>query len=207
MKPDHFAVMGEPRRPWLDPEVLKARFLARSGEEHPDRVHRAGDAERAVATERFAALNAAYQCLREPRDRLAHLIELEAGAPPRDVQRITPGTVELFAEVGELCRSVDAFLAERDRVTSPILRVGWLQRSADWTERVQALRGRILGIRAGLWAELEAMNGAWESAPPPGDAGRRSALPLERLEEVYRALGYARRWIEQLEERGVRLAV
>jgi DnaJ-domain-containing protein 1 len=207
MSSDHFAAMGETRRPWLDLEALKAKFLARSGKEHPDRVHQAGDAERAGATDRFAELNAAYRCLREPRDRLAHLIELETGTRPRDVQRIPPGTMDLFAEVGQMCQSVDAFLAERDRVTSPIVRVSWLQRSADWADQVQQLERRIVGRRAQLWAELEAMNGAWDSAPPVGDSGRSKVLSLERLEQVYRALGYAHRWIEQLEERRIRLSL
>jgi TPR repeat protein len=36
-----FALLSEPRRPWLDAEPLKQRFLARSNEVHPDRVHSA----------------------------------------------------------------------------------------------------------------------------------------------------------------------
>ena len=38
---DAFALLSEPRRPWLDAEALKARFLPLSAAVHPDRVHSA----------------------------------------------------------------------------------------------------------------------------------------------------------------------
>jgi curved DNA-binding protein CbpA len=204
---DHFSMLGEARRPWLDPEALKARFLALSGKEHPDRLGEAGEAERVAATERFAALNAAFTCLREPRDRLAHLLELETGVRPRDVQRMPPGTMELFAEVGQTCQGVDAFLSGRDRVASPILRVSWMREAFVWTERVQDLRQRVLGRRQQLLDELQGMNRAWSAAPREGDPRRAAALPLERLEQVYRVIGYTNRWLQQLEERSTQLAV
>ena len=57
-------------------------------------------------SQRFVALNAAYQVLREPKDRLLHLLELELGAKPTEVQPTSPGAMELFLEVGRLCREV-----------------------------------------------------------------------------------------------------
>ena len=56
---DYFALLNEPRRPWLDPEPLKDKFLALSATVHPDRVHNLGAAERAAAQERYTELNAA----------------------------------------------------------------------------------------------------------------------------------------------------
>ena len=55
-----------------------------------------------------------------------------------------------------------------------------------------------------LLAELQAMNPAWESASQPGPP--RAALPLERLEQIYRLLSYFSRWSEQLQERIVQLS-
>src|SRR5436309_5157524 len=101
---DYFALLGEPRRPWLDPEKLKAKFLALSAEIHPDRFHSAPAAEKQATHERFPRLNAAYQVLREPKDRLRHLLELELSAKPAEVQQTSPGAMELFMEVGRLCR-------------------------------------------------------------------------------------------------------
>ena len=46
---DYFALLDEPRRPWLDPEAIRQKFFARSGGVHPDKIHAASDAEKAVA--------------------------------------------------------------------------------------------------------------------------------------------------------------
>jgi DnaJ-domain-containing protein 1 len=203
---DAFALLDEPRRPWLDTEELKQRFRQLSNDVHPDRVHSAGEEEKQRATQRYAELNAAYHTLREPRDRLMHLLELELGAKPKDVQRIPPGTMELFVEVGQLCRDVDAFLAERGNVTSPLLKVQMFERGMDWTDKLQALQQRINGKRDELTAELQQMNASWETAPPIGSPERAAALPLERLEQIYRVFSYVARWSEQMNERIVQLA-
>src|SRR6266480_4581877 len=96
---DYFFLLDEPRRPWLDPEVLKAKFHVLTSTVHPDRVHRATEPEKQAANQRYAELNAAYQCLREPKDRLRHLLELERGIKVEDVQKISPGTMDWFMEI------------------------------------------------------------------------------------------------------------
>ena len=79
---DYFALLGESRRPWIDPEELKAKFLALTAQVHPDRVHNASEAEKQAASRRSAEMNAAYNCLREAKTRLLHLLELERGTRP-----------------------------------------------------------------------------------------------------------------------------
>jgi len=202
---DAFATLGQIRQPWLDAEALKQVFLSLSAPHHPDRVHGSGDAERAAANQRFAELNAAYNTLREPRERLLHLLELELGARPKDVQRLPPGTMDYFMQVGQLCRDVDAFLAERAKAVSPMLRVRFLEQGMDWMDRINALQQRIAEYRDRLLGEVQAMNPAWEQAPAVGVAGRSAALPLERLENHYRSLSYVSRWAGQLQERFVQL--
>jgi hypothetical protein len=203
---DAFALLGEPRRPWLDPEALKQKFLPLSAESHPDRIHSASDEEKERATSRYAELNAAYNTLREPRDRLLHLLELELGAKPRDVQRIPPGTMDLFVEVGQLCRDVDAFLSQRSNVTSPLLKVQMFERGMEWTDKLQALQQRINAKRDELAAEVQQMNSLWDAAPPAGSPARTAALPLDRLEQIYRVFSYITRWTEQIQERVIQLA-
>jgi hypothetical protein len=203
---DAFALLSEPRRPWLDPEALKQKFRSLSNDAHPDRVHSASEAEKQQATARYAELNAAHNTLREPRDRLLHLLELERGAKPRDVQRIPPGTMDLFVEVGQLCRDVDAFLPQRANVTSPLLKVQMFEKAMEWTDKLQALQQRINAKRDELTMELQQLNAVWESAPPIGSPERAAALPLERLEEIYRVFSYIARWSEQIQERNVQLA-
>ncbi len=204
---DAFAILSEPRRPWLDADVLKARFLPLATAVHPDRVHAASEAEKAAAAERYAALNSAFNILREPRERLLHLLELEAGAKPGDIQRIPPGTMDLFVEVGQTCRDADAFLAKKSTATSPMLKLRLMQEGLEWADTLQGLQNRVNARRDELTAELRAMNAAWDAAPPVGSLDRASALPLERLEQIYRAVSYVARWTEQLSERVVQLAI
>ena len=102
---DHFALLNEPRRPWVDPDSLKQKFLALSAEVHPDRVHNSGDSEKQRAQERYTDLNAAYNCLREPKSRLQHLLELELGVKPGNVQSIPPDLMDVFLEVSQACRA------------------------------------------------------------------------------------------------------
>ena len=204
---DAFALLSEPRRPWLDAEALKARFLPLSAAVHPDRVHSASEAEKAAANTRYAELNAAYNTLREPRDRLLHLLELEAGGKPKDVQRIPPGTMDLFVEVGQTCRDTDEFLKQKSTSDSPMVKLRLMQEGLDWLDRLQALQGRVNAKRDELTTELRQMNGVWEAAPAIGIPDRVNALPLERLEQVYRAMSYVARWTEQIQERIVQLAL
>jgi hypothetical protein len=204
---DAFELLSEQRRPWLDEAALKGRFIEQSSPFHPDRVHGAPEADRLAATERYAELNAAFNRLREPRDRLLHLLELESGSSPGDIQRIPPGTMDLFVEIGQTCRDCDAFLAGRGTPTSPMLKLKAMRESLDWSGRIDSLRDRVMAKRDSLAGELEAMNPLWAAAPPVGDSQRRAALPLERLEQIYRAMSYIARWTGQLDERRVQLAM
>src|SRR5437867_4102695 len=113
---DYFALLREPRRPWVNPEALKAKFLAHSAAVHPDRVHDASDAEKRAAHQRYLELNAAFNCLREPAERLRHLMELECGRKPAVVQNVPPALSDQFLEVNRLCRDADAFLQERSQI-------------------------------------------------------------------------------------------
>lgn len=204
---DYFALLGEPRRPWLDPAPLQARFHRLAADAHPDRTHAAGEEDKAAANARFAALNAAHGCLRDPKGRLSHLLLLEWGQKPPDVQRIPPGTIELFTEVGTACHEVDAALAGRDQETSPMRRLRFVERGLEWSDRMESLRKDIQARQEALMRELREMNAFWESAPPPGDPARRTSLPLRRLAELSQLFSYLARWSSQLEERLTRLAL
>lgn len=202
---DHFALLDEPRRPWLDASALKTKFLARSAEVHPDRVHSAPAAERAAAQERYTALNAAFNTLREPKDRLQHLLELESGAKPGNIQSTPPELMDLFFAVGQLCRDVDFFLLEKGRANSPLLKVKMFRRAMEWTDQLNALQQRLNAQRGELESALQALNENWATAPTEL-AARRAALPLARLEQLYRTFSFLSRWSGQLQERLVQLA-
>jgi curved DNA-binding protein CbpA len=200
---DCFALLDESRRPWIDPEALKQKFLSLSAVVHPDRVHQAGLAEKQAAQTRFAELNAAYTRLREPRDRLRHLLELELGAPPADIQQIPPELVDLFMEVGQANRDADVVLKEKSSIASPLLKVQLFERGQDRTEKLTLLRSKLNGRTDQLLAELRAIDSQWTAKPD--DAAARRQL-LQRLDDLYRLLGYFGRWSSQIQERIVRLA-
>src|SRR5262245_34451158 len=155
---DYFALLDQPRRPWLDVERLKSRFFALSAEVHPDRFHNLGTAEQQVAQQRFAKLNAAYNILREPKERLLHLLELEMKAKGKEIQQVPAGLMELFMELGQLCRDADAFLAERANAISPLLKVRMFEQSQEWIEKLLGVSRRIQGDRQRLLTETMEMN-------------------------------------------------
>lgn len=198
---DHFALLNEPRRPWLDVDLLKQKFLALASDAHPDRVHNASQSEKAGATQRYAQLNAAYNCLAEPKLRLLHLLELELGAKPKDIQTIPAALADLFAEVANTCRNADGFLVEKTKTTSPLLQVQLFERGQDWVEKLNGLQRKLNELREQLTGELKSLDAQWVSADA---ASRREILP--KLEELYRLFGYFNRWNSQIQERVVQLS-
>lgn len=204
---DAFALFGEPRRLWPDPDALKERFLQLSGETHPDRFHHLPEPEREAAGQRFEALNTAYQLLRETKPRLQHLLQLESGVKPREVQSFPDELMGVFGEVSTLCRQADAFLVEKERAASPLLKVKLFEQGMEWTDKLTALQARLQTRQAALDAELKTLNHAWETAPPVGAPERPRSLPLVRLEELYRDASYLARWSAQVRERIVQLSL
>lgn len=203
---DSFALLGQARRPMPDLEELKAAFHARAAQTHPDRFHNAPEAERRAANETHASLNAAFNILREPRDRFAHLIELESGRKPGGIEAVPEELMAGFFEVGQLCRQVDAFLAGDASVTSPILRVQRFQQSIAWTDKLNAQLAPLTATLDTALADAAGWNAAWDAAPPVGSPERPAALPLEALTVTFRRVSFLTRWTGQLRERIGRLA-
>ncbi|MGZ4961359.1 MAG: J domain-containing protein [Limisphaerales bacterium] len=203
---DYFALLEEPRRPWVEVEPLKAKFLALSSRVHPDRLHSASDSAKQLATDRYSALNAAYNCLRDTKERLGHLLELELGAKPGNVQKIPSASMDLFMEIGNTLREVDVFLVQKAKINSPLIKVQTFAKGMEWTDRLNAVQQRINGNRDVFCDELRGMNAAWESAPSEGP-DRTAALPLGRLEEIYRGMSFIARWTEQIQQRIVQLSL
>ena len=202
---DNFAILSEPRRPWLDPDALKAKFLGLSPAAHPDRA--TGARERAAAEHRFAELNAAYQCLREPKDRLHHVVVLETGQEARQVRQVPKALADLIIPAEQICRDVTDFLTEKARATSPLVQAECFERGLEWTERIGAMQQEFQSYRTQLDAEAQSLNPAWAAEDGLRPAERAGQLPLEQLENLYRAYSYVTRYEQQLQERLVQLAI
>ncbi len=194
---DYFALLNEPRRPWLEAEALKEKFLALSAEVHPDRVHLSSEADKLAANRRYTELNAAYHCLREPRDRLRHLLELELGKKPSDLTNVPDDLMDLFFGVGKVLKETDAFIVEKSKATSPLLQVQFFERGQEWIEKLGGLRQTINSRREPLINELKSLSPTWDGKPQK---------PLERLLEIWRLLSFYERWLAQIQERVVQLS-
>jgi DnaJ-domain-containing protein 1 len=201
VRPDYFELLNETRRPWLEPEALQQKFLALSASVHPDRVHHLGPAERAAAQQRYVELNAAYRCLREPKDRLRHLLELEMGTVPSEIQRVPPDLMDSFMQVSQVCREADAVVSDKSKTTSPLLKVQCFERAQVEREKVLVLQGKLNARRESLLAELRTIDAKWSA----GDRESRGGW-LSRMEELYRLFSYFDRWLGQLQERVVQLS-
>lgn len=204
---DCFALLDEPRRPWLDAEALKQRFLTRAAALHPDRFHGASPAEKEEALRRYTELNGAHARLRDTKDRLAHLLELELGRRPLNVQQVPAAAMELFFQVGQLCRETDQFLAGRGQVTSPLLKAQSFERGLELADRISGLQRVLAEALQGIEARLQTLNTAWAAAPAAGSPERAGQLPLDQVESLYRESSFLARWRGQLQERFVQLSL
>ncbi len=188
---DHFALLDLPRSPWLEVAEVKARFARLSGPVHPDRVHQADDATRAAATQRYADLNSAQQCLSDTRQRLRHLIELETGQLPADVGAVPPQISDLFVEVGKALKLADELVRQKQATTSPMVQAQVMRQAM---ERTESLRGVIADLdrrRSALDDRCQELGSRWV-------AGER---PLGELTELHRDYSFVNRWLDQLRER------
>ena len=191
---DYFALLDEPRQPWLDEETLKVKFFALSTSVHPDRVHALTEVERKAAHDRYTQLNAAYHCLRESKERLRHLLELQVGRKPAAVQQVPAELVELFFEIGHATRAADEFLKRKASITSPLLLVDLFDEGQKISECLTGLRDNLTARQNELTNELQILNDDWQQR-------------LERLELIQQTLSYLHRWTAQLKERIVQLTL
>jgi curved DNA-binding protein CbpA len=196
---DCFALLNEPRRPWLDPEALKKKYFALSAEFHPDRVHNGPPGLKSSTHQRYAEINAAYNRLRDPKERLSHFLELERGHKLKETQQVSPEVSIFFDPVNSLCREADALLQEKNRMTSPLLQVTIFERGQELTERLFELQRQVNSEREQALAEIQRMDSTWE------ETSDREATLLA-LEELYPVLSYFTRWSGQIQERIVQLA-
>jgi len=195
MSRNPFAIFDLEPGPALDAGALKERFARATSEWHPDKFAQVPETERIAAEARFAELNQAYQTLIDPRQRLLVLYELTKGEKPRDVQRIPPGTMDLFIEVGQICQQLDQFLERKRNAGGALERAALMGEELTLQDTLTTLRGKLEQLGVTLEADLAALDTRWR----PGEKD------LNALEAVYRKYSYLARWQQQLEEREIAL--
>lgn len=189
---DHFARLDLPRQAWIEPELIKQRFLTLSAECHPDKARSPEDKH--VAEQAFKELNESYNVVRNPRTRIVHLLELEEGVKAPHVQNVPQQALEFFAPVAEITRRADELLKQKASALSPMMKAQLFEKGLEVTDSLQALQGRIAARLAAIESELKSF--PHEAAGPDKD----------RLREIAATLGFLDRWQSQLQERVAGLA-
>ena len=189
---NYFALLGEARRPDLDPERIRETFHRLSREQHPDAAADSGGAGEGGG-DAFARLNQAQATLSDPKGRLRHLLELEYPeirvAGPSVVP---PALADLFAPVLTLVRDTDALLAKKAAAPSALARALLARQEFALRESAETLLARLDALHAAALEELRAFDAAWEPRPPDAAA---------RLVDFHGRFAYLSRWTEQLRER------
>ena len=186
---DLFALLGEPRRPFLDPERIKETFHRLSRTEHPDQQ----TAPPVAADTDFAQINLAQATLRDPKLRLRHLLELEFPEVRLSGPSTVPSTLaDLFAPVHGLLREIDALLVKKRNAPSALARALLSRQEFIFREQTEATLEQLETLHAVALADLQSFDKAWASHSPD------AAL---RLHELYQRFSYLVRWTDQLRER------
>jgi curved DNA-binding protein CbpA len=186
---DYFALLDQPRRPWLDPDELKDTYHRKTLQAHPDAQASRPGPEATGATS--ASLNEAYQVLQDPKRRLHHLLSLEGRAPSSTDQTVPNELHDLFPAVGALAQRANLLL-EKIRVTSNTLSRSLLKpQILEVQQEAKELRANIQNLSDASLADLRQINAAWAKNP---------AQPVEGLLNLYFAFAYLTRWSAQLDE-------
>lgn len=120
---DYFELFGLPRRYDVEPDELERRYLSISRNIHPDRFAAGEAAMQSFALRASAAVNRAYEVLRNPLRRADYLLESAGGPSAAQDKRVPPdllGQVMLLREAIEDAKADgqhDALEAIRRRVT------------------------------------------------------------------------------------------
>ena len=185
---DYFAVLDQPRRPWLDPDELKQAFHRKSRELHPD----SGSLSAAEAG--FTELNEAHQVLQEPKRRIQHLLTLEDRAPARDAS-VPPDLADLFPIVASVTHEAEALAQKMTAATNPLSRSLLKSPLLAVQNRIAETLQRIRELHEMADAELQRLN----------DVETAGEARWSQLHQLYLRFSYLARWIAELQEKQVRL--
>lgn len=122
---DYFALLGEARRPWLEPKELKEKYFSFA------RV-RPADAE----------LNEAFRVLSDPKLRLHHLLTLE-GADLAAGRPVPPSVAELFWNTGTLLREIENWLFRNKATASALARALLQPEKGSLEQRLGSLEAQL----------------------------------------------------------------
>ena len=188
--PDCFALLDEPHRPWLDADALKEKFHALAAAHHPD-IARGGAVD-------FTALNDAYQKLRDPVQRLRHLLEIEAPDALARAQQIPADIAGLFMQIGAQRQALDAFLKKQAQAGSALALALLAPEKLALRAQLETLLHALDEHRAQLLETLRSLDDAWRL---------EKSGTVSRLADVLQSLSFLSKWSDQLREAVLKLTI
>ncbi len=188
MHPDYFATLNQPRRPWLDLELLKKNYQRLTFEQHPDRTD--GDTQ-----SDFAEITEAYRVLGNPKLRLQHLLSLEASVP--QLSEVPSEIADVFMNTASLVRQLDQFVQRRDAAGTALAKSMLRTEGGTIQKQVGLALDNLNGLYEIALTELKRLDELWMN-------DRTGAAP--ELAKLAQRFGYLERWIGQLREKQFQLA-
>jgi curved DNA-binding protein CbpA len=183
---DLFAVLGEPREPWFDLAKLEERYRESSLTTHPDRLP--GDA---AGDESFVAISEAYRVLKDPKQRIQHLLQLEGHELGKD-NNVPQSLLPLFSRIGDFIARATKLCQRRGESQNAISKSILQAETVSSQREVETLLHDAKGLFRQAEEAARSLNDSWRSKP-------------DELAKVYSLFGFLTRWIAQLEEWKFRL--
>jgi hypothetical protein len=177
---DYFALLGEARRPWLDPEKLRKKYYKLNLAEPPD-----------------AESNEAFRVLSDPKLRLHHLLTLE-GADLTAGRPVPPSVAEFFWSTGTLLREIERWLLKNAGATGALGRSLLKTEQAKLEENLQELDEQLRTTYESELGQLREIDATWDSALPN---------EISRLIQLYDSISYLTRLLERTAEKRFQLSV
>jgi curved DNA-binding protein CbpA len=178
---DFFALLEQPRTPWLDFAALKEVFHRKALEQHPDST---GGSE-----SDFAKLNEAFQVLQDPKRRLHHLLTLEHRAPSAH-QPLPLELEEVFLEIGALSQAATQLLGKIRAASNPLSRSLLKEQVVAAHKEVDCLRDKVRKLHAAAEERLR----------------QTETRQIDDILLLYQRFAYLGRWSAQLDELAFQLA-
>jgi curved DNA-binding protein CbpA len=228
---DYFALLDQPRRPWLDPEQVKAAFHRKTLAAHPD-ASAAGNAE--TSDKAFALVNEARDVLQNPKRRIQHLLALAGYEPASRFDAIPNDVAELFPAVATLTQDADNVLQKMMHATSTLARSVAKAELLQTRSRLEEMLATLTRLQAAAEDELKKIDDrSLTAVNQPANAplsfrAERSAVEESRgatlkllprdpsaslgltdehrqLHALFVRFSYLQRWTEQLHEKRTQL--
>jgi len=189
---DYFALLEQPRRPWLDLEELKQAFHSQSLLNHPD-VQGSAASETEAG---FEQINEAHQALKDPKRRLQHLLALEnysapsGGTIPKELE-------DLFPEVAFITQEAERVRQQALAVTNALSRSLLRAELLGAQNGIVAILEKLLSLQREAEGELQQLSHSWTES---------GSDRFEQLHGLYVRFSYVTRWIAELDEKQTQLS-